>query len=221
MSTYKISLALIAMTAMNANAFTTAPAFTSRAATSSMASTMNPNDFYFMDEKDTSESTMPVMQEVAPAQPTAPKKKAAPKKASGHGTEGIFAPVVLTAKTVLGETELNKLRGKVIGEHSKVIGNFVKTSDTAFGQTVLKQLFALADADRNGTLEESELEKFMHTLGFDFLNEKQIRGIFQRADSDKDGHIDLEEWLKDAPKTLKTNLIKLAKKNGAELGFLA
>ena len=30
----------------------------------------------------------------------------------------------------------------------------------------------------------------------------------------------IEEWIAEAPKTLKTNLVKLAKTNGGELGFL-
>ena len=35
------------------------------------------------------------------------------------------------------------------------------------------------------------------------------------------GVIDYEEFVNEAPKTLKTNLVKLAKNNGAELGFLS
>ena len=35
------------------------------------------------------------------------------------------------------------------------------------------------------------------------------------------GVIDYDEFVKEAPKTLKTNLVKLAKNNGAELGFLS
>jgi hypothetical protein len=209
MTNYKISLALVAMTTLTTDAFTVGPlhSTTSRAPTS-IASTMNAEEFYFMEEKP------------APVVPVAPKKKAVAKKAS-HGKDGLFSPVVKTAKTVLGEDKLNKIRGKAIGMHSEVIGNFVNTAETPFGQTVLKQLFAAADADRNGTLEENELENFLMTLGFSHLNAKQIHGIFERADADKNGHIDMEEWTKEAPKTLRTNLIKLAKKNGGELGFLA
>ena len=33
--------------------------------------------------------------------------------------------------------------------------------------------------------------------------------------------IDYEEFVEEAPKTLKVNLVKLAKNNGAELGFLS
>ena len=49
----------------------------------------------------------------------------------------------------------------------------------------------------------------------------QIDGILARADADGNATIDLEEFISDAPKTLKTNLIKLAKQNGADLGFLS
>lgn len=220
MTNYKTPLALFAMVTMSTKAFV--PAIKSRTATTSMASSsMNVEDLYFMEEKTVVQTAGPIVQDIEASIPLAPKKKVAPKKAGAHGKEGVFSPVVLAAKTVLGDSELNKLRGKVIGLHSEVIGNFVATSESQFGQTILKQLFAAADADRNGTLEENELEKFLHTMGFDFLNAKQVRGIFARADADSDGHIDLEEWMKEAPKTLRTNLIKLAKKNGGEMGFLA
>ena len=43
----------------------------------------------------------------------------------------------------------------------------------------------------------------------------------KRADEDDNCVIDYEEFVKEAPKTLKTNLVKLAKNNGAELGFLS
>jgi hypothetical protein len=141
------------------------------------------------------------------------------KAAAAHGKDGILSPLVKVIKNVMGDSELNQLRGKVIGIHSDVIGNFVDTSDSAVGQVILRQLFALSDADHNGTVEETELERGLRSLGFD-LNSKQIKGIFERADANHDGHIDLEEWMKEAPKTLRTNLIKLAKKNGGELGLL-
>ena len=85
----------------------------------------------------------------------------------------------------------------------------------------MKSLFSMADKDKNGTIEESELALAFQFLGFDWLKEKQVRSILQRADKDQNGVLDMEEWLSEAPKTLRTNLIKLAKKNGGELGLLA
>ena len=149
------------------------------------------------------------------------ESKKAKKAASPVHNDGIFTPVVRAAKAVLGEERLNKVRAKVISTHSDVISGFVDTSDTAFGTTVLKQLFYLADKDKNGTICKQELQDALATLGFEWLQEKQIKGIFARADADGNGTISMDEWLAEAPKTLRTNLIKLAKKNGGELGFLS
>lgn len=150
--------------------------------------------------------------------PPAPVAKKAPKK---EDPEGLFAPAVLLTKEIVGITELNKLRGKIISMHSDVIGKFTETAQSEFGNQVLKVLFTLADKDGDGTIDEEELKVALNALGFDFLKEKQIAGIFARADGDKNGQLDFEEWQKAAPKTLKTGLIKLAKKNGHDLGFLA
>lgn len=158
-----------------------------------------------------------------PVQATPPVvKKAAPKKKAGaHNTDGLFSPVVLTAKQVVGDDRLNKIRAKAISLHSDVISNFVKTSDSAVGSAVLKSLFDAADANHDGSLQQEELATALSALGFTWLQSKQIGGIFKRADKDENGAIDMEEFLNEAPKTLRTNLIKLAKKNGADMGLLA
>merc|ERR1711865_820972 len=135
--------------------------------------------------------------------------------------EGIFAPAVLLTKDVLGVKELNALRARIIKEHTEVIGKFTNTADTAFGDTVLKLLFELADKDGNGTIDEEELQRAFTALGCGFIPEQQINGMFKRADKDGNCGLDYEEWCQAAPKTLKTALVKLAKKNGHELGFLA
>jgi len=183
----------------------------------SASSLLNENETpYFVDspaEKKESSSSSAV---VAKKKLT-PSKKAA---AGGKHKEGIFSPVVFLSKMLLGEPKINKLRAQVISLHSDVIGNFVNTYETPAGRTILRQLFELADRDRNGTISESELEAALLTLGFDWLKEKQIKGIFERADTDASGAIDMEEWMKEAPKTLRTNLVKLAKKNGGEMGLL-
>ena len=147
-------------------------------------------------------------------------KPKASKKPAGDHKEGLLSPFVILMKRVLGEDELNQLRGKIIGLHSDVIGKFVDTYDSPVGEQVLRALFELADKNKNGTIEEDELAASLRTLGFD-LKEKQIKGIFERADLDANGGLDYEEWRKEAPKTLRTNLIKLAKRNGGEMGLLA
>ena len=52
------------------------------------------------------------------------------------------------------------------------------------------------------------------------MKEKQVAGILKQADQDKNGVIDYQEFLSEAPMTLKTNLVVLVQKNGGELGFL-
>merc|ERR1712238_423462 len=135
--------------------------------------------------------------------------------------EGLFAPAVLLTKDVFGTPKLNALRAKIIKEHTNVIGKLTETSDSVFGETVLKLLFELADKDGNGTIDEEELNRALNALGCGFIPEKQVNGMFKRADADGSCGLDYEEWCAAAPKTLKSALVKLAKKNGHELGFLA
>ena len=148
------------------------------------------------------------------------KPKPVPKAKSPAHKDGPLSPVVILAKKVLGDAGLNKLRGKVIGLHSDIIGSFVETASSPFGEQVLKTMFQLADQNKNGKIEVEELSASLRALGFD-LKDKQIKGIFDRADLDANGDIDFEEFRKEAPKTLRTNLVKLAKRNGGDLGFLS
>merc|ERR1711885_116942 len=98
---------------------------------------------------------------------------------------GIFAPAVDVAKQVMGEQELKEFRASVITKHSKVIAQFVDTSDSKFGQLVLRRMFEYADKDGNGTLD------------------KQVAGILKKADADKNEVIDFEEFVKETPKVLR------------------
>jgi len=114
---------------------------------------------------------------------------------------------------------LNKVRGKAIGLHSEVIGNFVDTYDSAFGNAVVQNLFKAIDKNGDDKVDESELYAAFKALGFSWLQEKQVKGIMKRAGGD-DGYIFFEQFKQELPKTLRTNLVKLAKKNGGDLGFL-
>lgn len=142
------------------------------------------------------------------------------KKANPAHKEGVFSPVVVAAKQVLGEQTVNKVRGKFISTHSDVIKKFVATADSPFGQRALSQLFKVADEDGDGKLTKEEIAIAFRSLGFSWLKEKQIEKIIERADMDQNGLIDYEEFAMEAPKTLKTNLVKLAKKNGGDMGWL-
>jgi hypothetical protein len=149
-----------------------------------------------------------------------PKAKAAPKKKNPAHKEGIFSPLVIAAGTILGPEQLNKIRAKVISLHSDIIKSFVDTADSSFGKAVLVQLFNAVDTDNSGYIDKDELGVALSLLGFRWLKEKQIDGIFSRADVNGDGMISLEEFMDEAPKTLKTNLVKLAKNNGGDMGLL-
>merc|ERR1711937_651171 len=134
--------------------------------------------------------------------------------------QDIFAPAVLGAKQVMGEQNLKELRASVIAKHSKAIANFVDTSDSPFGQIVLKRMFEAADKDGDGTLSKEEVRDALNALGFTFIEDKQMAQIWKRADKDGNDVIDFEEFVQETPKTLRTSLVKLAKKNGHDLGFL-
>jgi EF-hand domain pair len=149
-----------------------------------------------------------------------PVTKKVAKKATASHQEGVFSPVVYVAKDVLGAERLNKLRGDIIALHSDAIKGFVATADSKIGQVVLKQLFALADQNKDGKIDKDELRVTLKALRFEWLAEKQVNGIFERADLDSNGEIDLDEWMREAPATLKTNLVKLAKSNGGKMGLL-
>ena len=135
--------------------------------------------------------------------------------------KGIFAPAVNVAVQAMGRKELNAFRASVIAEHTKVISKFVDTSESKFGQIALKRLFEAADEDGNGTLDKQEVKEALNALGFTFIQEKDVDKIFKKADKDNNEVIDFEEFVQEAPKTLRTSLVKLAKSNGHDLGFLA
>lgn len=141
------------------------------------------------------------------------------KKKGGH-KEGVFSPIVFASKKIIGDDEINKLRAKIISLHSGVIGDFVDTSETKIGTQISKQLFVVLDANNDGTLDKEELKAGFEKLGFTWLQDKQVQGIMKRADQNDDGVIDFEEFDAELSKTLRVNLIKLAKKNGEEMGLL-
>lgn len=207
-TTMKITTASAFILLASTEAFTTAPRVPTRTGVVANAHAAAP---FFVD--------LVEQEEPKPVAKKQPAKKSAPKKGGAH-KEGIFSPAVNAAKVVLGEEKLNSVRGKAINLHSTAIKNFVATAESAFGENVLRSLFNVADKNHNGMIEEDELREALQKLGFSWLKDKQVHGIFTRAGGDEKGYLTLEDWLKEAPKTLSTNLVKLAKTNGGELGFL-
>jgi len=148
--------------------------------------------------------------------------KSPPKKPKSTGAhkEGLLSPLVGLAKGAIGDDSLIKIRAKTISMHTDVIKNFVATYETPVGQRALKDMFTVADLDGDGKLDEEELTRAFSLLGFSWLKEKQVKGIMKRADKDNNGWIDYDEFIAEVPKTLKVNLVKLAKKNGGDMGLL-
>mmetsp|Transcript_19685 Transcript_19685/g.22288 ORF Transcript_19685/g.22288 Transcript_19685/m.22288 type:complete len:237 (-) Transcript_19685:64-774(-) len=160
----------------------------------------------------------PVSKKSAPAA-TTPKPNTRKVKKPNH-KEGVFSPIVFASKKLVGDENINKLRAKIISLHAGVIGDFVDTHQTKIGSKIAKSLFVVMDSNKDGTLDKEELKAAFGALGFTWLKDKQVGGILQRADKDKNGVIDYEEFKGELAKTLRVNLVKLAKKNGEDMGFL-
>jgi len=138
-----------------------------------------------------------------------------------NAKSGIFSPLVEGAKGVMGAEELTKLRGEFIKAHGNVIAQLVDTSESKFGKIALKKLFEAADKDGSGSLDREEVKAALQSLGFQWMEEeKKVTNVLTKADADGDEEIDFEEFAKTAPKVLRQNLVKLAKQNGNDLGFL-
>ncbi|KAL7533760.1 hypothetical protein ACHAXR_009975 [Thalassiosira sp. AJA248-18] len=168
---------------------------------------------------DTTQETEKLIMDIPPA-PVAAKKSVPKKKKGNPHKEGVFSPIVVAAGSILGEEQLNKIRAKSISLHSDIIKSFVDTSDSAFGKAVLTQLFNLVDTDNSGYLDKEEVAVALNLLGFKWLKEKHVGKIFERADANGDEEISLEEFINETPKTLRVNLVKLAKTNGGDMGLL-
>jgi hypothetical protein len=198
----------------------TGNAFVATPTASKMSQHLTFNSRLFSSVVEANDSTDMQDFEAATKPENAAPRKVLPKVRSPTHKEGLFSPAVYAAKMLLGDKRLNTVRAKAISMHSEVIASFVQTANSDVGNSVLTNIFLLLDANRDGTLCEKELAAGFQKLGFTWLEEKQIRGILARADKDANGVLDFQEFEAEAPKTLKTNLIKLAKKNGGDLGLL-
>ena len=229
------SLAIVALASSSANAFVPiAHPVTANAPLHMSSVSSNYLDSISADsENDTTpppnvpvtamESSTTAATTITESAPKMAKKPMAKKKKAPGGPAhkaGVFSPIVYAGKMVLGDEQLNKLRAKIISLHSNLIKDFVSTHDSAFGQAVLRSLFEISDLDKDGKLSRDEVASALRSLGFEWLKDKQIDGIIKRADTDENGYICIDEFCVEAPRTLSTNLVKLAKKNGGDMGLL-
>eukprot|EP00929_Paragymnodinium_shiwhaense_P082847 TRINITY_DN4385_c1_g1_i4.p2 TRINITY_DN4385_c1_g1~~TRINITY_DN4385_c1_g1_i4.p2 ORF type:complete len:184 (-),score=44.20 TRINITY_DN4385_c1_g1_i4:315-866(-) len=140
---------------------------------------------------------------------------------AGAAKDGIFTPTVMGFKVLLGEENLDAIRRYLIKAHGDVQAAALDTHETTLGQGAMEWLFTQADKDGNGVIDKEELKDAVQRLGFTWMDDKKVDQLFKKADKDGNEEIDLEEFKTVSPKYFKQSLIKLAKKNGADLGFLS
>jgi len=163
--------------------------------------------------------------ELASAFAGAPSPRESAREAAvsmaGGPKDGIFTPMVQGAKVIVGEQQLKDIRAQVIKLHGELMANFIDTANSPSGDFALEQLFKAADTDGSGKLDKEELKVALQKLGFSWMGDEKVEKVAAKGDKDDDGLIDLDEFKQMAPTVLRQNLLKLAKENGAELGFLS
>ena len=88
-----------------------------------------------------------------------------------------------------------------IGLHSEMIGSFVDTQETIMVSPVIQQLFALMEENKEGVVDEIELGLAFKSLGFNWLQQKQITGIIKRAGSEN-GILRMEQFKEEISRRL-------------------
>jgi len=140
---------------------------------------------------------------------------------AGAAKDGPFTPTVVGFKVLMGDENLNSLRNYFIKLHGEVQEAAIDTHETETGQALMGWLFEQADKDGNGVIDKAELMEAMEKLNFSWMDEKRIDKLIKKADKNDNEVLEYEEFAASSPKFLKQNLLKLAKKNGADLGLLS
>eukprot|EP00929_Paragymnodinium_shiwhaense_P106601 TRINITY_DN7211_c0_g1_i1.p2 TRINITY_DN7211_c0_g1~~TRINITY_DN7211_c0_g1_i1.p2 ORF type:complete len:181 (+),score=72.11 TRINITY_DN7211_c0_g1_i1:96-638(+) len=135
--------------------------------------------------------------------------------------DGPFTPTVMGIKLLMGEKAFNDLRTEMIKLHGNAQKAAIDTHDTAVGEMLMDRLFKSADTDGNGSIDKEELQAALQKLGFHWMDEGRVDKIIEKADDNQNDVLEYDEFKKAAPKTLKRELLKLAKKNGSDLGFMS
>ena len=84
----------------------------------------------------------------------------------------------------------------------------------------LKVLYSTADQNKDSLLDENKVKSTLHSLGFSWIQDKQLKGIMKQANKDGNSIIDFKEYHNEVPCTLSINLNKLAKKNSDKISLL-
>eukprot|EP00929_Paragymnodinium_shiwhaense_P059131 TRINITY_DN29600_c0_g1_i1.p1 TRINITY_DN29600_c0_g1~~TRINITY_DN29600_c0_g1_i1.p1 ORF type:complete len:183 (-),score=65.12 TRINITY_DN29600_c0_g1_i1:434-982(-) len=135
--------------------------------------------------------------------------------------DGIFTNTVVGFKVLLGQENLVSIRNYLIKLHGDAQAKLIETHETEFGQATMEWLFKQADTDNNGIIDKAELTDALQRLGFNWMDETRVDKLFKKADKNENEEIELDEFKATSPKFLQQNLLKLAKKNGSDLGFMS
>lgn len=140
---------------------------------------------------------------------------------AGAAKDGPFTPTVVGLKMVMGDDNLKDMRNYFIKLHGDAQNAAIDTHDTEMGKQIMGWLFDQADKDGNGTIDKEELLAACQKLGFSWMDDKKASKLLKKADKDENEVIDREEFATTLPKFFKQSTLKLAKQNGADLGFLS
>lgn len=88
-------------------------------------------------------------------------------------------------------------------KNKATIKRFVDTIHSPIGKMVLRRLFAPTDVNRDGAVDAHELQSALDHLNIHGIDAKSI---VQQADRNGSGGLDLDEWLSEAPRTLRALL---------------
>jgi len=140
---------------------------------------------------------------------------------AGVAKDGPLTPTVVGFKVLMGDENLNSLRNYFIKLHGDAQAAAIDTHESEMGQALMGWLFDQADKDGNGTIDKEELMEAVKRLGFTWMDDKRVDKLIKKADKNENEVLEYEEFAASSPKFLKQSLLKLAKKNGADLGLLS